>query len=486
MQKQKLKLQYFLMEFLDFLEAYQPSFSHSFAILCILLSHLQVLGYLVKADNRDYWEPKLAFFSNIMFFSNFTHFLQLFNSDLLTEIVFFSVQVLVFLLFLFFVLLLLAKRLANIPDLLKNRLIQGFLKLFAIFLNMFIWVFMLPILELFTSVNQCQNNNGFCTVTYAKALSVINLVFACFIAILVLWANRAHSFIEKGHLRMNFTAAESISVVLRVFLACFFYIFQQNAKFLIHLLVLVIFLVSAYNYYHSQAFSNEILSASYVFFIGNGLIIAIYYIFKDFTNILSQRNLFYSLMMAMLYISKLSFKTASKTRNSILQSDFQNLKTLALSLSTFYSFFIQKQVSNRADFFFNGVLRHHVSICQDNHCPVKKEQFLAFEKTSGGVQNKMINEFIAKTFLNTFHMKTTRQSAEFELLLLRFGSFITYHNMNPIHAFLDLEKVFSLNKTPSFYFKSIVKSLEKSLKEYIKDYDKKSKACAELSADKKE
>lgn len=470
------------MEFLDFLEAYQPPFSHSFAIICLLLSHLQVLGYLVKADNRDYWEPKLAFFSNILFFSNFTHFLQLFNSDLLTEIVFFLVQVLVFLSFLFFFLLLLAKRLANIPDLLKNRLIQGFLKLFAMFLNMFIWVFVLPILELYTAIDQCQNNKGFCLETYAKFLSVINIIFACCIAILVLWANRAHSFIEKGHLRMNFTAAEGVSVVLRVFLACFFYIFQQNAKVLIHLLVLGIFLVSAYNYYHSQAFSDEILSASYVFFIGNGVIICLYYIFKDFTNILSQRNLFYSLMMAMLYISKLSIKTALKSRNSLLQSDFQNLRTLALSLSSFYSFFIQKQVSNRSDFLFNGVLRNHVSKCHDPHCPVKIEQFLAFENTSVGDQNKIINEFVAKAFSNAFHLKKTRQSAEFEPLLLRFGSFITYHNTNPIHAFLDLEKVFSLNKSPSFYFKSIVKSLEKSLKEYIKDYDKKSKEKALLES----
>ena len=475
MNRQKLKLHYFLYEFLNFLETYQPNFSYNVAILFMLIHHLQILSFLVKADNHDYWEPKIAFFMNIPYYCNFSHIIELLNSEIITEIVFFLVEIALFCSFFGFFMLLILKRLVNITNILKSRRTLMFYQIFAVFLNIFNWVLLIPILDFYSTIYQCPSKTGFCTSFYAKVLSLAAIIFTILISLLIFWANRTHSFLEKGFFRMNFTFSETIVLILRYFLICLFYILLENAKVLIYLLIIIIFLISVFNFLANYAISDQIISPFFFQFLMNGLLIAFLYFLMDFTTILSQRNLFYTLFLALLYFCKASIKAFEKSRKAFLNADFGKLKTLSISLSVFYTFFQQKQLSSEADFYFYGLLRTHVFICNDSHCPLKKEEFLAFEKLPILSQNRLINDFISHVFIKTIRNKNTRNSHEFELLLLKYGSFITYHNMNPVHAFLDLEKAFSLNKTPSFYFKSIVRSLEKSLKDYIREYDKSSK-----------
>ena len=474
MNRNQFKMQFFLYEFIDFLENYQPTFSYSFSLLCVLMQNSQTLSYLMKADNMDYWEPKLSFFAQILYYSNFSNFFSFFQSDNLIISVFFVSQFSFYLSLLGFFLLFFLKKQMHIS--LKSKKIAVFLQGFCVFLNLFLWVFFVPMLEFYTNLLECSIKSSFCEELYVRILSIFFLISTALLAYLILWANRAHSFIEKNYLRLKFSLLEALILFMRLLLTCLYPIFQEKLPVVIYLLIILIEILLLYNFLMNFSVSDRFLSRFFFAFLVNSLIISLAFLLKNYTNILSQRNLFYTLLITLLFSTKATLKAYEKSQKSLYDAEFFTLKTLSLSLSNFYTFFINKQTEIQASFFFNGIFKGHFAVCKAKNCPLKSADFLAFEKSTHLEQNQLINSLVSRSFVNKIREKKTRNSQEFESLLLNYGSFITYHNMNPIHAFLDLAKVFSLNKIPSLYFKSIVNSLEKSLKLYILDYDHKSKA----------
>jgi len=137
MKKKNLKFIFFLQDFIHAIENHQPSFSLNFSILCHLVHFLQILSYFVKSDSLDYNEPKLLFLSKIFYYSNFINVLSLFNSNILTSIVLYSVLALISLMNLVFILIFLLKRIFGLNSISTLRYMPHFLRLIVIFITLF-------------------------------------------------------------------------------------------------------------------------------------------------------------------------------------------------------------------------------------------------------------------------------------------------------------------------------------------------------------
>lgn len=473
MKRNKIKFRYFLSEFIDILEIYQPEISYLLAVVCFLIHTGQTLSFLIKFDNNSYDEPKLAFLSNIIFFMNFENFVNYFNSDAFRLVIFFSVQIVIYMLIFAIILLIILKKIWNFS--LKTRKMVIFLNIFTFFTNLFLWVLMIPILSFFIGIVQCEENNAICQQLYIQLLSIIFIIINCLLALAILWANRSHSFIEKGFLRIKFSFFELLVLILKFILVLFFQIIKEKISLLIFLLVLAIQILSLLNFIVNFAISDMFLNRFYLNVLSNSIIIAFFYFLKYVDTSFEEKNLFYLLMISFVFCSKCFAKFNEKVQKILYNGEFGDIKTFTISLSNFYMFFIKKQTSVFSTFFFLGIMKHHILNCKHENCVFQQKDLLFLENMKISEQNRLLNLFVAKTFLRMLRKKETRNSADYEDILLKYGSFVTYHNLNAIHAFLELQKAFSLNKNPSFYFKATVKSLEKSLKTYIQEYDRKSK-----------
>ena len=475
MKTQKLDLKDFLYEFIDFFESYQPNLTHSFSLICILVNSLQILSFLIKMNGLSYWEPKLSFFSEILYYANIANVIKLYESENLRIALFFIIQIVMYMSFIVFIVLIVLKKIMNFSW--KSRKIIVFLQGFCFIINIYNWVLLIPILDFYVDLIDNKEKLSFSTNLYVIILSVFFIIFNAFLAFFILWGNRSHKFIEKGLLRLKFTVLEVVIMIIRVLLPTIFPLFTGKATYIIDFLIIAIEVLSLYNSSINFSISDRFLNRCYFSILLTSFIVSLGFLFMNYTNVINQRNLFYVLMISLLYASKFAIKCFMKSEKVLFQAEFvENLKNLTSCLGNFYDLFLNKQTESLSYFYFTGLFRRHIQLCKSKGCPLTIEEFMTFEKNPLWQQNLLLNEFVSRTFLHTIKHKHTRISNEFEPLLLKYGSFITFHNQNPIHAFLDLEKAFSINKNPSFFFKAIVKSLEKSLKRYILEYDISSKA----------
>ena len=481
MKHKKFTINLFLIDLIDVIENHQPSLSYKFCLLCQFLHFFQILSYLLKSDELAYWEPKLSFLTNIVFYSNFINFLSFFKSDTLTYAIFYAIQTLIYANFIIFSAILIFKRIFKLSKLNKNRVLLSFYKLIVIFINLFLWVLMIPLLELYSNISNCDKfgryfaDTTLCSSIALQTLSIIALIIFSILSFLLIWLNRSHSFQEKCYLRVKSNSMEFIINFLKILLICFFQYINATIPILLHLIILFIGCFYLYNILYSAAISNQHQNECFLSFLIIFIIFSLGFLFIDHTTVLIQKNLFYILCISLAFSLKMGYKLKEKYNRHLYNTNFNDSRYIGVSLDNLYDLFENKLNNENSSFFFNGLLRNHYECCKLTDCVITKRKFEDFFRENALEQSRLINGFISETLIRALKDKTIRKTFDFEPLLLKYGSFITHRNLNAIKAIYELEHVFSMNQTPSFYFKCVSKNLHKNLQFSIIEYERISK-----------
>jgi len=357
----------------------------------------------------------------------------------------------------------------------------NFLRLIVIFITLFYWALMIPILELYSNVLDCSAFDPFfipsqCNDPITKIISIPALIITAFSAFLYLWANRSYNFLQPNFLRIKFHTIELIITSLNIILIVFFSSIEASIPILIDLLIIIIGLLWLYNVVYGSEFSNQTVHTIFLAFLIGFLITSIAFLLKDSTPILNQTNFFYTLMMGLAFSIKMSMKILEKTNTHRFDSSFQDFSYLAVSLDNFYSLFEEKHLHEKSAFFFNGLFRNHFLTCKTTNCLITQQRFSNFFINNTLEQSRTISSFVAEVLIRTLKNKDIMKSVDFERLLLRYGSFVTHKSMNAIKAIYELEHVLNLNKSPSLYFTCVSKSLHKNLQSRILEYERIAKS----------
>ena len=134
--------------------------------------------------------------------------------------VFYSVLALISLMNLFFILIFLLKRVFGLNSISTLRYMPHFLRLIVIFITLFYWALMIPILELYSNVLDCSVFDPF--FFPIKIISILALIRTAFSAFWYLWANRSYNFLQANLLRIKFHTIELIITSLTIILIVFF------------------------------------------------------------------------------------------------------------------------------------------------------------------------------------------------------------------------------------------------------------------------
>lgn len=471
MKNKKLSLKLIFMELIDITENQQPRLSHLFCLLCYCIHFLQIVSYHMKIDCLDYSEPKLSFFAQIIYYSNFTNFVSYFQSYILTIILIYSTFSFLYLLLLSIISLFLLKKY------LKNtKAISWLVKAIVLFMNLFFWIFFIPILELFSNVLDCTScspffEQNFCDSILLKLISILGLFSACFLCFLFLWVNQSHNFLEKGFLRMQASGTDFLIIFLHIILVSFYKYLKDSMPFLIELLIIFILGIWTISSIKNSTFSDQKTQSYFICFLIANLTISFGFMLKDTGSFLKEKNFFYVVMVSLVFAIKLTFKLINKTNSYLNDSQFKEFRYLGVSLDVFYSNFQNKQSQEKARFLFNGLFRNHYILCKIHNCFISRHKFKDFTSYNTFDQSRTLNSFISEILIRSLKDKDNRKSTDFEPLLLKYISFITYKSLNPIKSIYELEHVMTLNKNPSFYFSCIVKCLTKQLQISIREYE---------------
>lgn len=178
MKRRSLNLALFLQDFVAILENHQPYFSMPFSIFCHLLHFLQILSYSVKADRLDFSESKFLFLARIIYYANFINLLTLFESNLLTSLIFYALFAILMAKYIFFIAIFVFKRVFGYQSFLKTRLAVSLMRIVVKYIAIFPWILMIPILEFYSNVLDCSAPKAFysppqCEDPLIKILSII-------------------------------------------------------------------------------------------------------------------------------------------------------------------------------------------------------------------------------------------------------------------------------------------------------------------------
>ena len=472
MKRKSLKITSFFEDLIEILEDHQPNISISFALMCHCVHFLQILSYEAKSDQLEYSDPKLMFLSRVFYYANFVNVLWFFQSNLLSSIAFYGVFAVILGINLFFCIIFILKRVFRFNSLMSLHFMSPILRLIVLIITLFYWVFLIPILELYSNALNCTSFQPIfvptrCSDPATEAISILALIITIISLFIFLWANRSHSFLESHYLRMKFNGLSIIVAILNVFLIIFFQYIDNTFSFMLDLVIVLIGFFWLYNVVFGSEFSNQKIHGIFLAFLVAFLTFAVGFFLKDNSKLLKPINVFYSVMMTLVFSIKFSRKALEKTNNHIFDSNFKDFKYLGVSLDNFYSLFTQKNTNEMSAYYFNGLFRNHFLTCKIPDCLINQHKFTSFQKNNNEDQARTVNAFVSEVLIRNLKRKDIAKSTEFEQLLLRYGSFITHKNMNAIKAIYELEHIMTLNKAPSMFFACVAKSLRHNLRESI-------------------
>lgn len=485
MKFKKIKLKHLVSSFLSIMESDKViHLSLPSCCLSMLLGLSESLSYYFKLRFYLFTDSKLIFFKNMIFYSNFSNVLFYLKSPLLTLIIFISVQtmVYVFMFYLFFIILI---RRLNLFKIENSKIIVLLNYLFQCFVSLYYWVLFVPILELYSNILDCNwysyfddfNDNCSSHVTSLSILSVFGIISTIISGFFILWLYRTYTFIETGLLKKKFTVIIAILYISKILLVLLYPLINENMTILIFLLLHIIGLYSLFDYIKNFPITNSILSKFYISVLISYEMVCTILTIYEYTDLIEEQSLFYILAIVIVFSIKIGLKIFEYIYHNQLKSNMEDEQFIGYCLEEFFRLFYSRHSCNKDSFFLGGILKLHVSKCKFSKCILKEDILRQFELISLEEQQKLINNFITQMFTKTIHdinKKKGSNTKNFELSVLKFSSFLNKNNTSPMRAFYQIQKVFSLNHSKSFYFQSISINILRQIIALIGVYEAKS------------
>lgn len=433
---------------------------------------------------KSFSEDKLLFFTNTFFYLNFPNVLSYVGSKELTYLFFIALQIVIYLftLHLFLVALLKKRQKLNI---LRTKLISFMNLLFQIVSTLFYWVFLVPFLEMFANLmdcdwysyfpdyeRNCPNNNEIITI-----LSVFGMIMVFICGVFILWLYRTYSFLDKSLLKKKFTLILLAIYLCKTFIVCLWPLLK-NSTIMVFLFLHAIGLLSIFDYLVNFPITNTFLSKFYISILMNYELLCIIFTLDCYSNIFEERDLFYIIVIVILCGVKLGITIFKKLYYRIVIENFQKFQFLGFSLEEFHRLYHNRFNSNSDLFVFCGMLKFHIRVCKLKDCVLNEKKLMKFDKMNIEDKEKLINKFISEMFLRNIRevfKKNQKNSKNYDSILLKYCSFLANHNNNSIKSYYEIQHMLSLNTKKSFYFQSISLNLLKIIEALIKLYEYESK-----------
>lgn len=454
-------------------------FSPLLTNIFLVLNFLQLLSYLIKLNPPDSFEdPKMKIFSKFLFYMNFSNLLSIYSSSTSLSLVFFIISQVIIYYTLFFWLMATMIVKYGKENIFKKNIFRVVGIIFQIICSLFDVFLMLPILELFSKI--IDNCNWYSILQMSKCedksfindlMAIIGMAVTGILGIIILILNKSYFFLDKDLLKMKFTFYNFVIFLIEIMMICL-WLFFKKYEIIIYVFLCAIGFIKFYNFLKIFPYHNTSLNKVFISFTFILISITAVFFLKGFTDLFNSLDLFYSIFILIILSIKLASRTFDYLHKNFKIEDFTKFKHLSYNLEDFYQ--ILNPQTNEDKFILDGIFNLHHRNHNFKGYILSEKKYNSFMKMEVEEREKIVTSLISEIFLISIQnqiKKDIKNKVKYDTVFLKYCTFLTYFNKNPIKANFEIQNIIVLNKNKNFYFKCIISDLLKKLAESIQYYE---------------
>lgn len=261
----------------------------------------QPLSYLFKVQN-EFSDQKLTLFSQIIFYSNFSNILTIFQNQILTLICYFSLVIFLNCLLVYWALMGFGFRNFSLMKTILNMLLPVFRWLFLIFY----WFFLIPSLEIFINPFFCLDSQGFVECRDIFSLPYVIISVYCigvilFISWTFLFFGRSCNFLDEESVNFDYKMSYLIAFGMRVVCPLLYPVFKSDFLVLFYLFTFLQYAILGCEYFKNLPFRNKKLNELFIFLLYCSLLLLILSLCVNYFNLFS---FFYQILILIIFMIK--------------------------------------------------------------------------------------------------------------------------------------------------------------------------------------
>ena len=392
-----LNSHHFLTELLNIM--YSNTTSEFVSTIYIVISFFQIAGYIFKLNYTEITDSKMSFVLQVFYFSNFWNLLDYFSNEILTYVAFYFWVIFLHLMIFFpFITTILKKSLKlKLSD---NPVYKITNLVFRKFFESFFWILMTPTMELGMNITDCESfsyivinrDNAGCIIpVYVWFLAIWLCVLSFIIATVYMWTYTENSFLDTKSIKMNFTFCYFLVFFSRfIFILVFPLIYNESGN-LVYVFLHIFALTGFIDYWLYFPIRNHEINKKYISVLCAMEAFFVVMTFWGIWGVISQDNLFYVMIIMMVFGYKFGEKLHFALYFKILNSNFRNEKCKTYLLEELL-FLHQNIKLAEKNMIFCGICRHHVKDCRELKCKLMEKHLKLLESTNNEDERRKINE----------------------------------------------------------------------------------------------
>lgn len=454
---------------LSFLSIIDTSSIHApfllvFNSIAIFFFFSQPLSYIFKVQN-EFSDEKLTLFSQIIFYSNFSNILTIFQNQTLTLICYFSLVIFLNSLLVYWVLIGYGFRKFHLMNTLLNNLL---LPIFRCLFLIFYWFLLIPSLEIFINPFFCLDSQGFveCRDVFSLPFVIIS-VFCIGLILFISWAflffGRTCNFLDEEGVNFDYKMSYLIVFGMRVVCPLLYPIFKSDFLVLFYLFTFLQYVILGFEYMKNLPFRNRKLNELFICLLFCSLLILILSLCVNYFNLFS---FFYQIIILIILMIKFGKNVYFHNYFAILTNPTES--TLIYSLEETQTLFFKHFDDKISRFYFFGILKNHEKKCKDPKCRLSKSRLKKFADLSYIQKEHRVHVFI---FQGLFTLLSSKNRSE-ESLVIKYVSFLLKSKASPYKTYFELQKIKKMLGRTSIFQEFALKYQLRKIVEKINDIER--------------
>lgn len=488
MRKSKFSLSFLFSIIIEVLDP--PEFNTIFReilnIISLILYFSQPLGFLANFQ-YDFYDSKLNFLLNLLYYSNFSNFLILFQSSNIVLIIYGVVLFFVGIFYFYFFLLSILKIYFNLK-LRKYVFIQVLNGLYSFFFTIFFWCLMIPSLEILTNpLRECGLKTSFLescsdilnSIYYIP--SIFGIIMILILGLIRLYFQNNYKFLDFDEIGLSLNCFSILIFIIRCSIPIFFTTFYEN-DYLFYLLMHVYAILSIRDYLENFSIRSPILNTLYIRLLFCFEAIILIFTFWRFFNVLIEESLFYIIIIAAALSFKLGSSTSNSKRKSIHISNFNSKNFVDYSLEELYFFLGNSNNSTESLFLMFGMLKFHAKDCKNPECKIKSKTMNKFQDLNINKKYSLINCFILERLRKEVEKQYKNKLNINETIIVKYIGFLIFANYNTWKAYYEAQKIKLFHQNPTFFGKILMKNIMRKVRKKILEIERERGLMEERSS----
>jgi hypothetical protein len=366
-------------------------------------------------------------------------------------------------------------------------------KIIQYYLSFFQWILYCPLLELFFNLSySCGDKSallpslrseGSCAERSPAIVLVATIasILLILVALLNLWAFRSYDFLETNILRLKWSPIRLFIFVLRsLLIAVFVFIDPKNQSTFVHIVINFIAVITLWEHTLNNPIRDVYISKDHFGCILSFSTSVWLWTILEYTNIIDLDSMVYVWLIILALSWKLGNQYVELSRVRYLAKlDDKNFEVLGsdnldFALEELVNFSLNKRFSQEGVFLVNALIKQHLRLCNIKGCQIKPKTFQNFMESDLQRKYELVSLFVKLVFRQYIRRNQTskiRNIGKYERIVLKYFSFLTFYNGNPIQSVFELNNMSSKQIDHSLYFKICSKLLSKSVRDSLSVYE---------------